>query len=100
MPGVIIPRKTIGELTKLLAETDQDVTVSVSENQIRFSFGDVILASRLIDGTYPEYEKVIPLCNRVIAMARPATQEYQNAYGKRNIANKKLDPLSTDNEAV
>ena len=60
MVGVIIPRKTISELTKLLAETDQDVTISVSENQIRFSFGDVVLASRLIDGTYPEYEKVIP----------------------------------------
>jgi len=60
MVGVIIPRKTISELMKLLSETDQDVTVSVSENQIRFSFGDVVLASRLIDGTYPEYEKVIP----------------------------------------
>jgi len=44
-----------------------------------------------------EYEKIIPLCNRVIAMARPASQEYQNAYGKRNIANKKLDPLSNEN---
>ncbi len=63
MPGVIIPRKTIGELTKLLSETEQDVTVSVSENQIRFSFGDVILASRLIDGTFPDYERVIPQDN-------------------------------------
>ena len=63
MPGVIIPRKTIGELTKLIAETAQDVTIWVSENQIRFSFGDVILSSRLIDGTYPDYDKVIPQGN-------------------------------------
>lgn len=60
MPAVIIPRKTIGELTKLLAEHDGDVQVSVSQNQIRFSLGDVILASRLIDGSYPVYERVIP----------------------------------------
>lgn len=63
MPGVIIPRKTIGELTKLIAETAQDVTIWVSENQIRFSFGDVILSSRLIDGTYPDYDKVVPQGN-------------------------------------
>ncbi len=63
MPGVIIPRKTIGELTKLLSETSQDITVSVSENQIRFSFGDVILSSRLIDGIFPDYERVIPQDN-------------------------------------
>ncbi len=63
MPGVIIPRKTIGELVKLIAESSQDVVVSVSENQIRFSFGDMILSSRLIDGTYPDYERVIPSDN-------------------------------------
>ena len=63
MPGVIIPRKAIGELTKLIAETSQDITIWVSQNQIRFSFGDVILASRLIDGTYPDYDKVIPTAN-------------------------------------
>ena len=63
MPGIIIPRKTIGELTKLIAETSQDITVCISENQIRFSFGDVILSSRLIDGIYPDYEKVIPSGN-------------------------------------
>ena len=60
MPAVIIPRKTIGELTKLLAETEAEVQVSVSQNQVRFSLGDVILASRLIDGNYPAYERVIP----------------------------------------
>lgn len=63
MPSVIIPRKTIGEISKLLSEVNENVTVALSDNQIRFQFGDIIFASRLIDGTYPEYEKVIPAAN-------------------------------------
>jgi len=63
LPAVIIPRKTIGEITKLLSETEQDLQVVVSQNQIRFSFGDVVLSSRLIDGAFPDYEKVIPTGN-------------------------------------
>ncbi len=63
MPGVIIPRKTIGELAKLAAEAEGDINVSLSSNQIRFVMGDIVLSSRLIDGTYPEYEKVIPVNN-------------------------------------
>ncbi len=63
MPGVIIPRKTINELTKLLSENPADVGISLSANQIRFQMGDIELSSRLIDGTYPEYEKVIPTGN-------------------------------------
>ncbi len=69
MPGVIIPRKTIGEVSKLVAETDGDVSVSLSTTQIRFGVNDVVLASRLIDGTYPEYEKVIPTGNDKILEA-------------------------------
>jgi len=63
MPGVIIPRKTIGEISKLAAETDAELTVSLSANQIRFQLEGIVLASRLIDGTYPDYEKVIPVAN-------------------------------------
>ena len=69
MPGLIIPRKTIGELSKLAAEADEEVSVSLSANQIRFKLADVILASRLIDGTYPEYEKVIPVANEKVLEA-------------------------------
>lgn len=63
MPGVIIPRKTIGEVSKLATEIEGDVAIALSANQIRFTMGDVVLSSRLIDGTYPEYEKVIPANN-------------------------------------
>ncbi len=69
MPGVIIPRKTIGEISKLIAEIGGDIAVSLSANQIRFHLGDVILASRLIDGTYPEYERVIPAANEKVVEA-------------------------------
>ncbi len=63
MPGVIVPRKTISELAKLLSETEENLNVSLSENQIRFCFGDIEFSSRLIDGSYPDYEKVIPQGN-------------------------------------
>ena len=72
MPGVIIPRKTIGEISKLASETDTDISISLSANQIRFHLGDVVLASRLIDGTYPEYEKVIPTTNDKVLEADSA----------------------------
>ena len=72
MPGVIIPRKTIGELSKLAGELDGTVNVALSANQIRFTIGDVDLASRLIDGTYPDYEKVIPVANDKILEADAA----------------------------
>ncbi len=60
MPGIIVPRKTITELSKLATENNAEIDVSLSTNQIRFSFADIVLSSRLIDGTYPEYDKVIP----------------------------------------
>lgn len=72
IPGVIIPRKTIGELSKLAAEMEGNVAISMSANQIRFKIGDVELSSRLIDGTYPEYEKVIPAHNDKILEADAA----------------------------
>jgi len=63
MPGVIVPRKTVTELRKLIDETSDDVTVSLSETKIRFAFGDAVLTSKLIDGTFPDYERVIPTGN-------------------------------------
>ena len=64
LKGVIIPRKTISEIRKLLDDNSvENVTVEISENKVRFSFADVILTSKLIDGTYPDYERVIPTDN-------------------------------------
>ena len=64
MNGVIIPRKTVGEVRKLLDDTKaENIDVSLSENKIRFTMEDITLTSKLIDGTYPDYERVIPTDN-------------------------------------
>lgn len=63
MPGVIIPRKTVAELRKLLDEGAGAVEVSLSDTRIQFRVGAVMLTSKLIDGTFPEYERVIPKNN-------------------------------------
>ncbi len=63
MPGVIVPRKTVGEVQRLIADTDGEVTVELSQGKIRFTLGDVVLTSKLIDGTFPDYGRVIPAGN-------------------------------------
>jgi len=63
MPGVIIPRKCVGELRKLLDEVDGSIGVSLSNSKIRFDLGQAILTSKLIDGTFPDYTRVIPTAN-------------------------------------
>ncbi len=60
MPGVIVPRKAVGELRKLVDEYEGDIKVSLSETKIRFTFSDIVLTSKLIDGTFPDYSRVIP----------------------------------------
>jgi len=63
MPGVIIPRKCVAELRKLLEEVDGTVQVSLSDSKIRFDLGSAVLTSKLIDGTFPDYSRVIPTAN-------------------------------------
>ncbi len=63
MPGVIVPRKTVGELRKLLDDDDMKIAVSVSETKIRFATPDITLTSKVIDGTFPDYSRVIPQNN-------------------------------------
>ena len=63
MPGVIVPRKTVGELRKLIEESDALVDIELSETKIRFACGQIVLTSKLIDGTFPDYERVIPAGN-------------------------------------
>lgn len=61
--GVIVPRKTVNEVLKVLSETTGEISVSVSKSKIRFDIGGIIIQSKLIDGTYPDYERVIPQGN-------------------------------------
>jgi DNA polymerase-3 subunit beta len=63
MPGVIIPRKAINELRKLLDEVSGNVEIGLSDTRIQFRLDNVQLTSKLIDGTFPEYERVIPRGN-------------------------------------
>jgi len=63
MPGVIVPRKTVQELHKLIEGTDGEISVALSESKMQFSFEGVVLTSKLIDGTFPDYERVIPQGN-------------------------------------
>lgn len=65
MPGIIIPRKTVGELQKLLGDGEDDAAIEVelSDAKIRVTIGPVVLTSKLIDGTFPDYQRVIPQNN-------------------------------------
>jgi DNA polymerase III subunit beta len=63
MPGIIIPRKTVIELRKLVEEYQEEIQVSLNETKIRFTVGTATLTSKLIDGTFPDYDRVIPSNN-------------------------------------
>ncbi|WP_308515038.1 DNA polymerase III subunit beta [Sphingomonas flavescens] len=63
MPDVIIPRKAVAELYRLLEEVDGTVEISLSPTKVRFGLGSAILTSKLIDGTFPDYNRVIPTGN-------------------------------------
>jgi len=63
MPGVIVPRKTVGEVQRLIEDADAELKIELSQGKIRFTLGDVVLTSKLIDGTFPDYGRVIPQNN-------------------------------------
>jgi len=63
LPGVIVPRKTVGELRKLLDVDGIKIAVSVSETKIKFATPEMILTSKVIDGSFPDYTRVIPQGN-------------------------------------
>ncbi|URW75690.1 DNA polymerase III subunit beta [Sphingomonas donggukensis] len=75
MPDVIVPRKCVGELRKLLDEVDGSVGVSLSGSKIRFDLGQAILTSKLIDGTFPDYSRVIPTGNDKLLKLDPRSFE-------------------------
>src|SRR5919199_1240820 len=77
----IVPRKTVLELTKLLADSDDEVRIELSATQAAFSFGAIELVSKLVDGKFPDYTRVIPTQhkNRMQAQREPLRQALQRA---------------------
>jgi DNA polymerase III subunit beta len=63
MPGIIVPRKTVGEVQRLIEDPAAEVLIELSSTKIRFTLGTVVLTSKLIDGTFPDYARVIPVGN-------------------------------------
>lgn len=57
---MILPRKTVLELNRLLVDSDEPLSITLTPNQVRFGFGSVVLVSKLIDGKFPDYERVVP----------------------------------------
>jgi DNA polymerase III subunit beta len=80
MPGVIIPRKTVTELRKLLDEVSTEVDVALSETRVQFTIGTMRLTSKLIDGTFPDYDRVIPRGNDKVL--RVEKKDFNDAVGR------------------
>jgi DNA polymerase III subunit beta len=66
---IILPRKTVLELGRLLGGTDEPCVLEISERAVRVEIGDTVLTSKLVDGRYPDYERVIPRGGQVRAVA-------------------------------
>ena len=64
--NIIVPRKTVLELTKLLSAPEETVTVELFNDKIRFHAGDTVILSKVIDAKFPNYQSVIPLDNKNI----------------------------------
>ncbi|HEX2581483.1 MAG TPA: DNA polymerase III subunit beta [Dongiaceae bacterium] len=88
MPGVIVPRKLVAELRKLLDEAEGDVAISVSDTRIRLGFNGIVLTSKLIDGNFPDYQRVIPTANdKIVEIDR---KEFRDAVDRvSTISNEK-----------
>jgi DNA polymerase-3 subunit beta len=63
MPGIIVPRKAVAEIQKLVETAGDGVLIELSSAKIRLTLGGVVLTSKLIDGTFPDYQRVIPAGN-------------------------------------
>jgi DNA polymerase-3 subunit beta len=69
---IILPRKTVQELIKLLGDTEDKITFDIAENQVKISFSDVVVTSKVIDGKFPDYERVIPKYTNHLTLDRMA----------------------------
>jgi DNA polymerase-3 subunit beta len=108
---IILPRKTVIELIKLLDDSEEDVQVELSSTQVNFSFGNIKLISKVIDGKFPDYNRVIPTghqntftidrVNVLLAMQRASILSNEKYRGIRmvlNINNLKLISTNSDQE--
>lgn len=77
MPGVIVPKKTVEQLQKLAEDDSKPIRVDVNTSKIRLAFDGLVLVSKLIDGTFPDYQRVIPRGND--KLAEIATSELKSA---------------------
>lgn len=99
--GIIIPRKTIYEIYKLLEEAEENIQIMLSDTRIQLNFGSVTLTSKLIDGTFPEYERVIPKNNTKVL--RVGKQDFATAVARvAAISMERSRPvkLSLDNNSL
>lgn len=113
MPGVIVPRKTVVEVRKLIDEMEGNITISLSDTKIQFAFGSTVFTSKLIDGTFPDYDRVIPKGNdkimeadthlfaqavdRVSAISTEKSRAIKLTIGKANLL---LSANSADNDTA
>lgn len=73
MPGIIVPRKTVNEIVRLLEDYSGDVEVAISDRRVTFNIGTTVLSSRIIEGKFPDYDRVIPANNdKTLEVAREA----------------------------
>ena len=105
----ILPRKTVLELIKLLGDTDEPVSLAIGSNQARFAFGGIEIVSKIVEGKFPDYQKVIPTThkNRVSleratlaqSLNRAAILSNENIRGVRLVFTKDaLSIICTNNE--
>jgi DNA polymerase-3 subunit beta len=106
---IILPRKTVIELIKLLNDSEEEVTIEINAGQVNFTFSDIKLISKVIDGKFPDYNRVIPIghkntfsVNRVAvltAMQRASILSNEKYRGIRMVLNNNnLKLISTNTE--
>jgi len=106
---VILPRKTVIELIKLLNDTDEQVHIEITSNQVNFSFDNIKLISKVIDGKFPDYNRVIPIGHQntftidrlkiLLAMQRASILSNEKYRGIRTVlSNQNLKLISTNSD--
>ncbi|HZV62970.1 MAG TPA: DNA polymerase III subunit beta [Methylophilaceae bacterium] len=106
---LILPRKTVLELIKLLNDSDEEVTIEVAQGQVNFTFNDIRLISKVIDGKFPDYTRVIPSRHQLsftvdrltilLSMQRASILSNEKYRGIRMVLNKdSLRLISTNSE--